>query len=307
MKAFKDYQALPGEPMNDRDKIEIGSRFWNTGKWNNYVAPFLPEDCSGMTLVDMGCNSGLFLHEGQKRGFLNVIGVDSDPEAVKRGLAWRDKTDGTYKIRLVPMEKCIDTLPVADYTILANAHYYFTINDWLDYLDKLQYKTIYCVIVTAEKRHKNRCWASAGLEDIRTYFKGWEETGFIDEFPNDGNDPSFRRLWGLCFKSPFVDRVPVESLDCGNHVQDRFYRELDGGVDYKDTKYYRILKPYRKNWSEERLNTWFEERMRVYADLKENGLKRPIYIDKDGLILDGNHRYCMLKTLGFKEIFVRRT
>ena len=304
MKEFSVYQCLDGEPMTERDKIEIGSKFWNKGKWDNFVAPFLPEDCSEMTLVDMGCNSGLFLKLAQDKGFHDVVGVDSDELAVKRGLAWKEKTGGTYKILQKRMEDCIDTLPVADYTILANAHYYFMIDDWLDYLDKLQYKTRYCIIVTAEKRKMNRCWASAGLDEIRSYFKGWEEVGFIDELPF-GDDKSPRRLWGLCFKSPYVERVLLETLDCGNHVQDKFYREIDEGKDFRITKYYKILKPYRKNWSEDKLNNFLINKMALYDDIKKNGLLRPLIVSGN-LVLDGNHRYSMLKTIGYKTILIRK-
>lgn len=307
MKEFSVYQRLDGFPMTERDKLEVGSKFWNEGKWDNFVAPFLPKDCGGQVLVDMGCNAGLFLKLAQDWGFERVIGVDSDSEAVIRGLAWRDENNGTYKILNLPMEKSIDELPVADYTVFANSHYYFTINDWLDYLDKLQYKTRYCIIVTAEKRHLNRCWASAGLEDIRGYFRMWEEAGFIDELPLEG-DPSPRRLWGLCFKSPFIDRIDMAALDRGNHVQDGFYKELDEGKKYYETRYYRIIEKYRRNkWSKERLKGWFEDRVRLYSDVKENGLKRPLYIDKDMKILDGNHRSSIEEHLGHKNPFVRKT
>lgn len=307
-KPFKSYQYIEGYPMTDRDKIEVGSRFWNTGKWDNYVAPFLPQDCSGMTFVDMGCNSGLFLSLAQHRGFYSVVGVDSDLDAVKKGWEWRDKNGDTYKIINRRMEQVIDDLPVADYTVLANAHYYFTINDWLDYMDKLQYKSRYVIIVTAEKHHVNRCWASAGLEDIRTYFKDWEEVGFIDVMPDDGNDPSYRKLWGLCFKSKHLERVPMSSLDRGNHVQDQFYKELDEGKDYHDTKYYRIIEKYRRDkWSKERLEGWFQDRVKLYEDVKRDGLKRPIYIDKDNKILDGNHRSSIEEHLGVLNPIVRRT
>jgi hypothetical protein len=292
--------------MTDRDKLEVGSKFWNTGKWNNFVFPFLPGDCKGMTLIDMGCNSGLFLKLAQDKGFERVVGVDSDEKAVNRGLHWRDKTGGSYKLILSPMEKIIDELPVSDYTILANSHYYFKIDDFLEYLDKLQYKTRFCIVVTAEKRHMNRCWASAGLEEIRSYFKTWQETGFIDELPDD-NDPSYRRLWGLCFKSPFIERVPMDSLDCGNHVQDQFYDELDQGTDFHRTRYYRILKPYRKDWPEEKLNGFVTDKISLYEDLKKNGPKKPLLVDSKNLILDGNHRYSMMKTLGYKEVLIRRT
>jgi len=305
-KPFSSYQYLENTIMTERDKREIGSKFWNEGKWNNFVKPFLKVDPKESVFVDMGCNAGLFLKFAEDMGFDRVVGVDSDKEAVERGLKWRDEYKGKYNILNMRMEECIDTLPVADYTVLANAHYYFTINDWLDYLDKLQYKTRYCIIVTAEKHHLNRCWASADVKDIRTYFKNWEEVRFIDELPIS-DDPMPRKLWGLMFKSPFVEKVPIDSLDCGNHVQDRFYEELDKGTKYENTRYYRILIKYRKKWGTEKLNRWVEERIRVYENLKKNGLLRPIIVNHSNLILDGNHRYAMMKTLGYKEVFIRKT
>ena len=286
--------------MSDRDKLEVGSKFWNEGKWENFVLPFLKEPG---VLVDMGCNSGLFLKLAEDMGY-TAIGVDSDNEAVKRGIAWRDKNGGKYKIIHKRLEDCIDELPVADYTIFVNSHYYTKVEDWMDYLDKLQYKTRYCIIVTTEKRARNRCWTKSDLGDVRGYFKTWEEVGFIDELPLEGNYP--RKLWGLCFKSPHIERVPVKELDCGNHVQDGFYKEIDKGTDYRKTRYYKILKPYRKRWSEKQLNSWVEDRIKVYKDLKENGLKKPLLVDSQNLILDGNHRYSMTVSLGHDSVFIRR-
>lgn len=305
MKPFSVYQHMEGMPMTERDKGEVNSKFWNKGKWDNFVAPFLPEDCGELSLVDMGCNAGVFLNEAELKGFKTVIGVDSNREAIERGSVWASAKGKSYQMRLEEMDNCIDELPVVDYTVLANAHYYFTINDWLEYLDKLQHKTAYCIIVTAEKQHKNRCWASTTLDDIRGYFRGWEEVGFIDQLPLDG-DPHPRKLWGFCFKSPTIERVSVDKLDSGNHVQDKFYAELDSGMPYTDTKYYRILKKYRKKWSEEKLNRWTEDRIAVYNSMKKNGMLVPIIVDKEGLILDGNHRYSSMVHLGNKSVLVRR-
>ena len=60
MKQFSNYQYIDGE-MSERDKKEEGSKFWNKGKFDNFVKPFLPEDCKNMTFIDMGCNAGVFL------------------------------------------------------------------------------------------------------------------------------------------------------------------------------------------------------------------------------------------------------
>jgi hypothetical protein len=305
VKRYEVYQCLEGEPMTDRDVMEAGSPFWNEGKWDNFVAPFLPDNCSGMTLVDMGCNAGLFLKLAEDLGFDRVIGVDSNEAAVERGKAWRDKNGGSYRIIKARIESCLEDLPMADYTVLANTHYYFTINDWLAYLDRLQYKTRYCIVVTAEKRHKNYCWASADVDDIRNYFRWWNEVGFIDELPLVGGNP--RRLWGLCFRSPHIEASQINSLKATCDWQDSFYSELDAGVDFKETSFYRQMREYRRRWSEARLDAWFRERMRVYADLKENGQKVPILIDSRGLILDGRHRHSMMKNLGYWKVFTRRT
>lgn len=294
--------------MTDRDKVELGSKFWNQGKWDNFVKPFFPGvgNCEELSMVDMGCNAGLFLQFGEEMGFKQVIGVDSNPEAVMRGEEYRDKNGGKYKFVLSPMEKCIDSLPIVDYTILANAHYYFNIADWLDYLDKLQYKTRYCIIVTTEKRNDQCSIASADPEVIRKkYFANWEEVGFIDALPTD-DDPSPRKLYGLCFKSKYIDRVSIDGLDCGNHVQDKFYREIEEGKDFHQTKYYRILKGYRKHWSQEVLDNFVVDKIALFYSVKEKLLVKPIIVGDNNRVLDGNHRFSMMKYLGFKTILVRR-
>lgn len=309
MKPFETYQYLAGEPMTDRDKTEVGSKFWNKGKWDNFVLPFLPSNCYGQTFIDIGCNAGLFLNLADEHGFSFVYGVDSNEGAIKRGLEWRDKNGKDYRLLLAKMENCLDYLPMADVVVLANVHYYFKIDDWLRFLDKLQYKTRHCIIVTTAKRPGNRCWAQADLDSVRGYFSNWEEKGFIDELPTEG-DPRPRRLWGLLFKSNFIEKENIDALDSGNHVQDNFYKELDERKPYYNTKYYQIIQKYRlfdrKDWTREELEEFFKKRVDLYGDIKNNGLKSPIIINSDKLILDGNHRCQMLKHLGHKDIFVRQ-
>jgi hypothetical protein len=302
MKAYSTYQCLD-VPQTERDFQELGSPFWNEGKWNNFVAPFLSGDASGLILVDMGCNAGLFLKLAEDRGF-DAVGVDSSSEAVARGIEWRDRNGGNYRIIKARMEDSLDSLPVADYTVLANSHYYFRIEDWLDYLDGLRRKTAYCIVVTDEKKFLNRCHPSSDIDDIRGFFRDWEEVGFIDALPQAG--PHARKLRSLCFRSGSVARAAVDSLDSSNHVQDRFYGQLDSGMNYKDTGYYRILKKYRAKWTEDYLNRWVERKVALYQDVKDNGLKRTIIVDAAGRILDGNHRYSMWVHLGHQDIFVRR-
>src|SRR5712671_1513651 len=46
-------------------------------KWKN-IAPALPEDLSGATVLDIGCNAGFYSVELKRRGARRVLGVDVD-------------------------------------------------------------------------------------------------------------------------------------------------------------------------------------------------------------------------------------
>jgi hypothetical protein len=304
MKKFETYQYVDG-PMTDREKLEAGSKFWNKGKWDNYVLPFLPEDCSDLTLVDMGCNAGIFLELAEKKGFKRVIGVDSNKGAIKRAMQHRKNIGGKYELWYKDMKKAIRELPPTDYLVMANSHYYLTINEWLDFMNGLNGKICHVIIVTADK---SRAWgmASANVEDIRRYFKNWDEVGFVDQLPLEG-DPFPRVQWGLCFKNRDVERITIDVLNRGNNVQIGFYTDIDKGVDPLRTRYFRILKNYRNKWSEERLLEFIFGKKELYEDVKKNGIQKPLIVNSEGRVLDGNHRHRMLEVLGYKNVIVRRT
>jgi len=297
--------------MTARDKLEVGSKSWNKGKWNQLVAPFLPNDCSELTLVDMGCNAGLFLKLAQDKGFNRVVGVDSDESAVKRGRKWRSKNGGEYHFILSPMESSLDHLPMSDFTLFANSHYYFKTADWLEYLNILKHKTRFCIIVTAKKIPATE-YAASDIEGIRNNFGDWKEKGFIDLPPD--NTPHSRQLWGLCFENPLLKRVPVHKLDNGNAQQRNFLKELDRGISLFKTGYYRRLKSYRSlkssgqiPWSKERLDQYMNERVELYEDIKKNGLKEALVIDpKNMRVTDGNHRHDAARHLGHKSIICKQ-
>lgn len=305
MKQFGTYQWVEGEPMTERDKQEVGSRFWNEGKWTNYILPFLPPNCQDMIFIDMGCNAGIFLKLAKDIGFSRVIGVEANKEAFQRALNYRERIGYDYELRRQYMQRCIDDLPVSDYMVFANAHYYFAADEWIEFLDKAQSKTRNCIIVTAEKRPM-LCKASADVDEIRNYFKLWKEVGFIDSVPMEG-DPFPRKLYGLCFESPFIERVPIDSLDCGNNVQRNFYKQLDEGKDPFETRYLKIITKYRKRkWPPNRLRKWTLDKVELYNNIKKNGLLKPLIVAKNNRIADGNHRYMMLKHLGYKSVLIRK-
>lgn len=305
MKRFGNYQYVEGEVPSERDKQEMGSKFWNEGKWDNFIVPFLPKNCKGLTLVDMGCNAGLFLKLAKDRGFSTVIGIERNKEAFSKALAYKERNKRNYELRYQYMERCIDHLPMSDITVIANGHYYLLIDHWLEYLDKLIVKSRYCIIVTAEKKRAN-CKASPFVVNIRKYFKCWKETGIIDDVPLEG-DPFPRPLISLCFKSPYIDRIAIDNLYNDNDLQVDFYKELDKGVNPLDTSYFKILRETtKKNWPQKRLERYMFLREELYQNVKKRGVLNPIIINNENVVLDGKHRCFMTKHLGHKSILVRR-
>lgn len=305
MKGFHNYQWVPGVPKTERDKKEEGSKFWNEGKWENYVLPFLEGDFGEMTFVDDGCNAGIFLREAKNLGFREVVGIEPTKEAFIRAYEYRERINGDYELHRWLMEESFPRLPVADYTVLANVHYYLSVEDWLDWIDEAKNKTRYCIVVTADKR-RNRYRPLADVESLKKYFREWELVGLIDDVPMEG-DPFPRKLYGLCFKSPNLERELLEKIPNRNKMQKNFYAEIDKGREVKDTQYFRKLFEYRKGkWSREKVLGHCKNKKDLYLDIKENGMKRPVIINERNKTVDGNHRHRIMEHLGYKTIITRR-
>lgn len=52
---------------------------YGLNKWNNYIKPHLPISLEGKTVVDVGCNCGLFCIQAAREGAKRVIGIEGDP------------------------------------------------------------------------------------------------------------------------------------------------------------------------------------------------------------------------------------
>jgi tRNA (mo5U34)-methyltransferase len=69
-------------------RIEVFPGFYTPG-WSDPAAdklPYfgLPEDLTGMRVLDIGCAEGFFSFEAERRGAREVIGIDSFPDSVRR-------------------------------------------------------------------------------------------------------------------------------------------------------------------------------------------------------------------------------
>ncbi len=308
MKNFSNYQYVGGE-MNERDKQEVGSRFWNKGKWYNFVLPFISsaEGHEEEIFIDIGCNVGLFLQLAKEFGFGKVIGVESHKEAYDNAIKYRDKLD--YEVINDTMQSSINYLPASDVVVLSNVHYYLTEDEFIKFIDRLKEKTLYVIIVIAEKKPNTR-YAASDIKSIRNYFKDWQEIDVVDIQKDD--TPHSRHLTSICFKNNLLDRVSIDSLDNGNNQQRDFLDELDKGIDPFKTNYYRRLKSYRRHtgsrqeiWSKERLIEYMNERVELCNDVKEKGLEEPILVGVNNRIKDGNHRCEIMKHLGYKSIIIK--
>jgi tRNA (mo5U34)-methyltransferase len=69
-------------------RLEILPGFYSPG-WDDTAAtklPYygLPDDLSGLRVLDIGCAEGFFSFEAERRGAREVIGIDSFPDSVRR-------------------------------------------------------------------------------------------------------------------------------------------------------------------------------------------------------------------------------
>jgi len=305
MKPYETYQRLEGFPMTERNITEENSKFWGKGKWDNFILPLLPEDCSQLTFVDVGCNAGIHCMLAEEKGFKKVVGIDSNPTALKRGKEFRDKNGYNYDLIYSDMESYLDKVPVADYTVLINSHYYFPILDWLDYVDKLKTKTRYCLIVTTKKKMKTHL-ASADIHYLDAYFNGWEKLEGIDPISRDG-DPSPRTLWTRLYKSPILERLKFEGLTNFND-QKEFYKDLDAGIAPMETVYGKYIKRFRRiKWSKEKYERYIFRKVKLYNNIKLWGMKRAMVLNRKNKIVDGSHRSVIAQHLGDTSGIFRKT
>ena len=300
MARFTNYQDLENEET---------SKFWGIGKWNNYIAPYLPkpEDCKDLIYIDMGCNAGQFCRFAEDWGFGRVIGVDHNRKAINKGIKWRDEHGYHYDLQYRRMEDALPHLPVCDYISFINSHYYILVQDWLRMLDYMHTKTRY-VIITSTRKKEYYCAAPANSKYIKRCFKhNWDLVGSVPQLPREG-DPRPRSLSSMCFKSKTLERVSIDKLLRGHHIQGNFHEQIEKGVHPLKTRYFKMLcrRVANKGVPMKVLEKKMLNKVKMYGDIKKNGILEPIITNKWYRVLDGNHRSKILPFLGYKETNVRR-
>lgn len=309
------------------------SRFWGEGKWNNFVKPLLPCLPTGgpaerRVFVEIGCNAGLFLKLAMDEGFENVIGVDSSRQ--RMGQAEQFRASNGYSYRLIHQKVGegfdLQALPLADVTLLANVHYYLSIPVFVNLVDRLRVRSLYCIVVSARVRRRSGM-AVHYLEAVRGYFRDWEEIKVVGDWqglkPVDTlDDPAPRgQMYGVVFKG-CLDSLDVKQ-ECERRdragvrgkkqwragramaMRDFFRRVLDGEeFDFKETDLYKCWET--EGWLPEDIEKRLAYNKSLLEDIQRDGMREPLYYDGKGKLLDGGHRLNIACALGYKHVLVRR-
>ncbi|MDD5013716.1 MAG: hypothetical protein PHW73_01265 [Atribacterota bacterium] len=304
------------------DGIDLGtssrrkkSKFFNKGKWNNFIKPLLPEDCSDMTFMELGCNAGLFLRLAKEKGFRNVIGIEKNHTECEVAKEYRDSLGLDYKVinKTINQDFDFKSFPVADFILMANFHYHLLLDDFIYLVERLASKTCYCLIVSVDIEQPH--WKPKGdIESLRSYFKYWKEVKHIGPINTKG-DPRPRNLFGILFKSD-LERRPMKTLYSSNSKKikrspslERLAKDIVRGRDITDIKkhpYFERTKWSRKHkWNEQQMYEFVQEKIDLFKDIRDNGLRRAVMIEEPGRMLEGNHRLVILRHLGYKSVIVR--
>jgi SAM-dependent methyltransferase len=309
--------VLDGQDIGERSSLRY-SKFCNEGKWDNFIAPLLPEDCSEMTFVEIGCNAGLFLRLATERGFSRVVGVEADKNAYRTAIKYRDSLGMSYRIHhaLVGEQFNFDLLPAADVVLMANVHYYMTIPQFIYVLDHLIHKVRRCIIVSIH-RPRSKFWlAGRDLSAVRGKFAEWQEVSYVPTVEAEG-DPHPRPMYSVAFDSK-IARISIEGVRA---LQEYHLADAKVSKDFINKCLHRIFDVRSTRYYHRELRTDLRrsphpgqpdafERVQVkkglIRDIRDNGMKEPILIDSDGKLLDGVHRLLTLEVMGCKTILARR-
>jgi hypothetical protein len=317
MKRMYQYVDLPGHEIsregNNRDK----SKFWDTGKWDTFIKPLIPQEALDFAFVDIGTNAGLHLKLAEDMGFRHIYGIEGHPDRIQQ--ANREGNGGRYHL----IEKRLDTsfdydvMPLAGVTLLANVHYYMPIVDFGWLVDRLRYKTLYCIIVSAQRGHLSGK-VRYTTEEMRGFFNDWEEIGIVENVDMTG-DPSPREgMYGIVFRSRLstmdVSKWWDTSYQQAIKMKKPRYRKI---FEPMDAFYRGIIERSVGDVSKTNLYAYFRERMshesvvehllhkaRLCLDIQENGMREPVYINHHKL-MDGFSRCCIARALGYKKVLVK--
>lgn len=321
MKRMYQHIDIPGKELSYEGGDRRNSKFWNEGKWNNFINPLIPEKSLDLPFLEIGSNSGLFLKMAEEKGFRHVYGVERQEDRQTTSDWYKESTNSKFKVIKESMDANFDwkKLPRMGVTLISNTHYYMPINDFAETVNSLRNRTAYCIIVSADgKTREGR--ANHDINSIRGYFNDWEEVGVIENIGTDG-DPSPREgMYAIIFKSN-LELYSVDEWQAGWPQRARrmdqykynalfpateeFYNKIVSKEDFKieDTSLYDY---YSNRKSSDRSLKYLQYKKELAEDVIENGIMDLIYLDSDGRLKDGISRLSIARALNYKNVIIKK-
>lgn len=326
-KWYQNVDGVKGAVFKDPRRKE--SRFWNEGKWNNFIKPLLPKE--RRTFIELGCNAGLFLKMAMDAGFVDVIGVESSRQRIGQAKQFRESNRYPYRLihQAVGIDFELDQLPLADVVLIANTHYHLPVVVFANLVDRLKSRTAYCVVVGARStRRPGRVVHYLESPGVRGFFRDWQEVKVIGDWRGaeglDKEDPAPRKqMYGVLFKGG-LEAVGLKELYQSAYkragkdkkykhhaffsaMEDFFKRVLAGEeFELEESDAYR----YWVKRSPRASSKWILKKLKgkkaLAEDIQRNGIKEAIRLTRYGKVLDGAHRLIIARELGYEHVLVRR-
>jgi len=314
------YQTLDIDGVVFEDPNRAKSKYWNEGKWHNFIRPLLQDE--KRTFIEIGCNAGLYLKMAKDAGYHNIIGVEGNGQIFQQAEQYRESVSGDW--RLIPQRVGknfqLDSLPVADVVLISNMHYYLPVGVFAKLVDDLRNRCLYTVVVSAraKRRQGNALW---DYSSVSGYFKDWKELAQI-AYKEPNGDPCPRvEMFSVLYEGNLIPLGVDEYYDAWfeaskkpghkSHelaptMQDFFERVLlDVDFDYRITPFYQYWRKRLPKKSEKWTHDWLDYKAELARDIRDNGMTEPIYLDHRMKLLDGIHRLAIAKVLGHRHILVR--
>jgi len=300
---------VDGKDLGDRPSRKH-SKFCNEGKWDNFIAPLLLEDCTDMTLVEFGSNAGMFLKMAIDRGFSRAVGIEYQEKEYGVSIEYSGcKVINTF----VDENFDYDQLPVADVVLLPNFHYHQPVQTTARMVDALLRKTRYVVLVGIDRPAPRHWKTDARIGHTRGYFRDWEEVGVVEPISTEGDPHPRNGMYGISFKSQ-LERMPVDKIHKGKkeikygEAVTEFVTRLVSGEDIslEDTDYWKKVMAQKERHQPAEVTVEYLCRLGEHlSNIGEVGMRHPILVDKDYNLLDGGHRLLAAKVTGQDSIIGR--
>lgn len=245
------------------------SKFYNEGKWNTFIEPLLPKDCTDMTFIEFGCNAGMYLKMAKDRGFRRVVGIEMEE---KNFNAAQEYLGEGYELIHSKVNRefnttVLDTLPAADVVLMANFHYHVHTPVILNMVNTLRRKCMYLIVVGSSEVRTNYHRIRSTEEATRRLFRHWEEVKHIPQQSVEDLHP--RDMFSMLFKTEILKWPIKKAAQMPRNMRVHYAQILAGECE-----------PGRHEFT------------------------IPVIVKADGSFVDGLHRLATYVQDGYKDVLV---